>query len=49
MRLQEHKERIFMPPFRRGFYFVGLINIQNETTVTYNNNDRFPSFDETKV
>lgn len=39
MRLQEHKERIFMPPFRRGFYFVGLINIQNETIVTYNNND----------
>lgn len=39
MRLQQHKERIFMPPFRRGFYFVGLINIQNETTVRYNNAD----------
>src|SRR5690554_4958201 len=39
MRLEKHKEQIFMPPFRRGFYFVGLINIQNETTVTYNNND----------
>lgn len=38
MRLQQHQHNIFMPPFRRGFYFVGLITIQNETTVTYNNN-----------
>lgn len=39
MRLQRHQHKIYMPPFRRGFYFVGLINIQNETTVTYNNNN----------
>src|SRR5690554_5166775 len=37
MRLQQHHSRIHMPPFRRGFYFVGLINIQNETNVIYNN------------
>ena len=24
MRLQEHKDRIYMIPFKRGFYFVGL-------------------------
>lgn len=37
MRLQHHQNKIYMPPFRRGFYFVGLINIQDETTVVYNN------------
>ncbi len=37
MRLQQHQSKIYMPPFRRGFYFVGLINIRNETTVVYNN------------
>lgn len=36
MRLQKHENRIFMPPFKRGFYFVGLINVQDETSVTYN-------------
>lgn len=39
MRLQHYQSKIYMPPFRRGFYFVGLINIRNETTVIYNNNN----------
>ena len=36
MRLQ-HDNNIYMPPFRRGFYFVGLITISSETVVNYNN------------
>lgn len=36
MRLKEHKEQIYMPPFKRGFYFIGLLTVQNNTRVTYN-------------
>lgn len=36
MRLKEHKEQIYMPPFKRGFYFIGLLTAQNNTRVAYN-------------
>lgn len=37
MRLKEVKEKIVMPPFRRGFYFTGLLTTEKNTKVEYNN------------
>lgn len=36
MRLKEHKERIYMSPFKRGFYFIGLLTTRKNTRVAYN-------------
>jgi len=36
MRLKEHEEVIYMPPFRRGFYFVGLLTTKSNAEVAYN-------------
>src|SRR5690554_6387179 len=36
MRLKEVKENIVMPPFRRGFYFLGLLTTVNHTKVEFN-------------
>lgn len=38
MRLKEVKEKVTMPPFRRGFYFIGLLTTEKNTKVEYNNN-----------
>src|SRR5690606_15701562 len=39
MRLREHKEPIYMSPFKRGFYFIGLLTTQSNTRVAYNDKD----------
>lgn len=42
MRLEEVKKKISMPPFRRGFYFLGLLSTEQNTKVGYDNNKKVP-------
>jgi AraC-like DNA-binding protein len=42
MRLEEVKKKISMPPFRRGFYFLGLLSTEKNTEVGYDNNKKIP-------
>lgn len=39
LRLENVKGKIIMPPFRRGFYFLGLLTTKNDTKVGYNNRE----------
>lgn len=39
MRLKDHKKQIYMSPFKRGFYFIGLLTTRKNTRVTYNGKD----------
>lgn len=39
MRLKEHKKQIYMSPFKRGFYFIGLLTTRKNTRVAYNGKD----------
>ncbi|WP_147676750.1 helix-turn-helix domain-containing protein [Algibacter pacificus] len=39
MRLEEHKDEIYKAPFRRDFFFIGLITSNGKTNVIYNNQD----------
>ncbi len=39
MRLEEVNKKISMPPFRRGFYFLGLLTTKKDTKVGFNNKE----------
>lgn len=36
MRLEEHIGDIYMPPFKRGFYFMALLETQGNTQISFN-------------